>query len=415
MISYICGMFNFKKMLCKYTFLFSASFAACVLVSCGGDSASSSSNTDEKNSENPVLNCAEIYGMPDNVEWTSDVSENIYARQEILKAVVDVISQNYKKVLLYYDADYSGYRAEITEADRYRSFDNRYEKTFMYSIATSFYSCYISNFKDSRGYPINSFIKLNSCLCKYGENGEILFSKSASPINMELEKDDVVIVDTNLCKNQYNAMMQKESESYKGVYGEYIDIRDNRVYKTIEIGKQTWLAENMRYQGSPDDILGFNDTVPKFDYDLGQYVFLEDTVHGRFYDFADWEKICPAGYHLPSQKDWYELIKFVMDDQQLECDYAFAYLKKPDDWMHNKENPGFDIYGFSALAEGGFDITLGPKGIYNRGSQTYYAAKDAFCSIFISDLKFNCKTTADSSYMGSLVVKSVAPIRCLKD
>ena len=232
---------------------------------------------------------------------------------------------------------------------------------------------------------------------------------------MELENENVVIVDTNLCKDQYNAMMQKESESFKGVYGVYIDIRDNQVYKTTEIGKQTWLAENMRYRGTPDDVLDFDYSRGKGDPETIKTYLLEDTVRGIYYKYADWEKICPAGFHLPSQEEWYELIKFVMDDQQLECDYAFAYLKNPEKWRHDDEGPGFDSYGFSDLAEGGYDVTLGLGGVYNKASQTYYAAKDALCGIGNSNLKFGCTTTATSSLRGPIVVNSVAPIRCVKD
>ena len=412
MISYICGMFNHKKMLCKHTFLFLAFLAACVLVSCGGDSASSSSNTDEKISESPVLNCTEMYGMPDNVEWTSDASENIYARQEILKAIAGVLSENYKKILLYYDSDSNNYRARVSVPGWYRSFDDRYEITFKDSVSTSIYGCSVIDF-GSRYY--GAFFDLDSCLCKRGENGETLFSKSATPINMELENENVVIVDTNLCKDQYNAMMQKESEEFKGVYGVYIDIRDNQVYKTTEIGKQTWLAENMRYRGTPDDVLDFDYSRGIGDPETIKTYLLEDSVRGIYYKYADWEKICPAGFHLPSQEEWYELIKFVMDDQQLECDYAFAYLKNPENWLHAEDDPGFDVYGFSDRAEGGYDVTLGLGGVYNKGSQTYYAAKDALCSIGNSNLKFGCTTTATSSLRGPVVINSVAPIRCVKD
>jgi uncharacterized protein (TIGR02145 family) len=395
------------KLACKGLFV----LLGLCLASCSDDS--SSTNVDDKNAEIPALNCAKLYGMPDSVEWTSDISENIYARQNLLDAVSEVIPQSYKKIHLFYDAESNGYKADVTIAEWYRSFDNRYESASEYSISTPFYGCFINNFKDSRGHHYSQvFPKLDECLCKYGENG-VLFSKSPTPIDTELVNEDVDIVDIDLCQTQYKAMKQKTSENYKGVYGEYVDIRDNRVYKTVEIGSQTWLAENMRYHENPDDLLAYNDTMSNFNFETYESVNSRDTVHGRYYHFGIWEKICPAGFHLPSLEEWYKLIKFVMDDQQLECDYAFAYLKNPDDWRDNDKNPSFDIYGFGALADGGYDPTLAPGGIYNKGFQTFYAAKNALCYI-TDNLKFNCGI-ADPNALRPLVINSLAPIRCVKD
>ena len=35
-------------------------------------------------------------------------------------------------------------------------------------------------------------------------------------------------------------------------YGEFTDVRDGQLYKTVKIGSQTWMAENLRYNTGAD-------------------------------------------------------------------------------------------------------------------------------------------------------------------
>lgn len=103
--------------------------------------------------------------------------------------------------------------------------------------------------------------------------------------------------------------------------------------------------------------------------------------------------------------------KAVKGDGDFFCFFIFAF----ENWRYAEDDPSFDIYGFSDLAEGGYDVTLGLGGVHNKGFQTYYAAKDALCGIDNSKLKFGCITTETPSLRGPVVINSVAPIRCVKD
>lgn len=79
--------------------------------------------------------------------------------------------------------------------------------------------------------------------------------------------------------------------------GSFTDPRDGRIYKTVKIGNQWIMAENLAYK--PDQ---------------GKYwVFNNDTAninkYGYLYDWETANKIAPDGWHVPSKKEWKTLRK----------------------------------------------------------------------------------------------------------
>ncbi len=80
-------------------------------------------------------------------------------------------------------------------------------------------------------------------------------------------------------------------------FDEMTDERDNQTYKTIQIGTQTWMAENLNYE---------TDNSWCYDNDPGNC-----NTYGRLYDWDTARKACPDGWHLPSDAEWTTLTDFL--------------------------------------------------------------------------------------------------------
>ena len=157
----------------------------------------------------------------------------------------------------------------------------------------------------------------------------------------------------SLMKNQKKDIDKIPQRVYNRVENitSFTDVRDGQQYRIVEIGKQTWMAENLNYET--------DDSRCYYDED----VYCEK--YGRLYDWKTAMKICPNGWHLPSDQEWNDLMRAVGGKwQQYEdnnrntswgWDGAGKRLKAGSDWDVNANGNGTDDYGFSALPGGSTD------------------------------------------------------------
>jgi len=149
--------------------------------------------------------------------------------------------------------------------------------------------------------------------------------------------------------------------------GTFTDPRDGKKYKTIKIGAQTWMAENLNYEAEGSKC-GENNH--------GGELKDENTVYcdkyGRLYDWATAMKACPEGWHLPSNEEWDKLVRYVLSNKSVcKLDYDDAIgkcLNASSGWERLKN--GTDTYGFTALPGG-----LGSKVegfVSHFGSNSYW-------------------------------------------
>ena len=144
--------------------------------------------------------------------------------------------------------------------------------------------------------------------------------------------------------------------------GEFTDARDGQVYKTVTIGKQTWMAENLNYADSVKTpvLKGRSTAVDSDDAALkkmyGMLYSWAAAMDSGSFDYSFMDKhfsqepirgICPEGWHLPTRLEFDELLKAIGGWNE----NAHA-LKAKVGWG---SNPGDDEYGFSLVAAGRYD------------------------------------------------------------
>lgn len=82
------------------------------------------------------------------------------------------------------------------------------------------------------------------------------------------------------------------------VYGSLQDIRDGKIYKTVEIEGKIWMAENLNFYRSLDGSIVLDSA---FCYDD---VIANCDKYGRLYQEDDAVKACPDGWRLPTEEEW---------------------------------------------------------------------------------------------------------------
>jgi len=158
-----------------------------------------------------------------------------------------------------------------------------------------------------------------------------------------------------------------------------------QTYKTVVIGEQTWMAENLNY----------NATGSKCYKDSTAYC----EKYGRLYNWETAMKACPSsGWHLPSDAEWTKLIDFVGGSNIAGTKLKAISFR------------GTDNFGFAALP-GGAGISGG--NFSNVGNYGYWfsATEDGANNAFNRSIQFAYESVGRNGGLKDLLLS----VRCLKD
>lgn len=180
-------------------------------------------------------------------------------------------------------------------------------------------------------------------------------------------------------------------------YGTMTDKRDGKTYKTVKIGDQVWMAENLNYD--PGNVFNtsyaWSGCYNNVDKNCGVTGRLYTWVVARNNADCDYGKecdatlkpatpiqgICPSDWHLPTKAEFNTLVETVGG-----ASIAGDILKSGSGWY--KRN-GTDAYGFSALPAGfRGDIFFYHDGVHARfWSASEYDSYEAYYLGLVWDLE----------------------------
>ena len=199
--------------------------------------------------------------------------------------------------------------------------------------------------------------------------------------------------------------------------GTMTDSRDGQTYKTVTIGTQTWMAQNLNY--------AYTDVPYKrggFTSDSTSWCYNDDasncSKYGRLYTWAaamdsvgtlstngkgcgygttcsptyPVRGICPEGWHLPTKAEFETLITAVGGQST-----ASKVLKSTSGWRWNNSSVnGSDAFAFSALPAG------------HRGGGGYYDGEG-------NGVDFWSSTEGNSDYAYSMYLYYINDVAYLSD
>lgn len=160
-------------------------------------------------------------------------------------------------------------------------------------------------------------------------------------------------------------------------YGSLSDV-DGNVYKTIQIGTQLWMAENLKTtkycDGTnipliTDNSVWGNLLTPAYCW-YNNDISSNKSIYGALYNWysAASDKLCPTGWHVPTYMDWKTLISYVGGVSGSKMKEVSTYRWK------NTGNHATNETGFTVL----------PNGVREKGGGYSFNGMGLWCHFWSS-------------------------------
>ena len=209
-------------------------------------------------------------------------------------------------------------------------------------------------------------------------------------------------VSDNVVNN--NGVNSGDVNSGDEFYGSFVDARDGQQYKTVKIGNQVWMAQNLNY--ATKNSLCYNSNL--------SYC----SIYGQFYTWDEALTACPQGWHLPSKAELNLLIEYaklrveqIVTQKKLDM---VPVLDGEDEWLNHLRDASWDnginTFGFSALPVGGYRYESEEPSFYENTAFFWYLTEGSSYSAFYLDNHGN--GGFDDNYG---IKPDGSSVRCLKD
>jgi len=213
-----------------------------------------------------------------------------------------------------------------------------------------------------------------------------------------------------------------------GKFGSGTTDIDGNNYKTVIIGSQEWIAENLkvtRFNNGTlianiqhDDSWG-NDTTGAWCYYLNNQS--NYFVYGKLYNgyvVTSKNKVCPQGWHIPSNNEWNTLINFLGGNKTNGIEGTGSKMKEIKLWGDTTYASNTSL--FTALPSGLRRMHNNDCGCGNSTFTDVYYETQWWCSDEVSKyVKISPLLRSSDGlalFPGGIDSKSSGlPIRCIKD
>ncbi len=201
---------------------------------------------------------------------------------------------------------------------------------------------------------------------------------------------------------------------------------DGNDYRTVTIGNQEWMAENLRTSRFTDgsEIPMINDPTSWLNANYGAWCWYDtintdDLPYGKLYNWYainDTRGVCPSGWHVPTDAEWTALIDYLdpaavnSDSEGTQSTVAGGKMKEAGTIHWRSPNTGAtNESGFTGLPGGGFD----PEDTFDgKGSYAYWwSSTDNGNDAWIRQLGYwygDAIRSTNAKHQG-------LPVRCLRD
>ena len=234
--------------------------------------------------------------------------------------------------------------------------------------------------------------------------------KSSSSV-IPKSSDSETSVSSSSTKSSYSSAKADGSE-YDAIANMLKDLRDGQTYKTVKIGDQVWMAENLNYKVDSSWCGGGSG---ENEGDCSKYgrLYTWAAAVGKSEDECGYGKtcglsgkvrgVCPEGWHLPDNTEWNKLFTAVGGQGT-----AGKKLKSLTGWKSNGN--GTDAYGFSAFPAGG----RSSNGLFYSGGYDAYFWSASEINSYYAYYMYLFYINENASLYHNLKDNAFS-VRCLKD
>ncbi len=220
-----------------------------------------------------------------------------------------------------------------------------------------------------------------------------------------------LIVSFTQCEKDENTGNSGDNNDSKHNFGTFTDNRDSKTYKTIQIGDQVWMAENLAYKPESGNYRTYNDDEANV------------ATYGYLYDWETAQIVAPDGWHLPTEKEFQQLEDYLSENGfaytgEIGSDEIAKALCASTGWnadIYTEGAPSNDSYpekinatGFTAFAAGLYHYSYSGK-----GTSGYWWSSTNLNDYVATTLRIRSGYT--TTFLYSIEMDNYFSVRCIKD